>query len=274
MKEIDKTKENIKVNQLDDSQRKKLFQQFVDAGGQVQTERQARRSLMIDRNKQKDHQKKLDDHYSRSKKSVNSQKATNTTAEALQSDIHNRSEGIPFEKFRIRMRLRFQGITRFNTLFYKNRFLTNMNLKYKPALMELQNAYLALFKQNPGRGKQIIMRLDKISPVYYELLQKTGDIYDPIDLRELTENIANFPDVPRQLAELKSLFNSIFRKMYIIKSYENTISNAFDKAIDICHNVSDDKEFIQLNKRNIRNALYIVFYVLYPRLQLLSASSI
>ena len=269
MKEIDKTKANIKVTQLDESQRQKLFQQFVDAGGQVQTERQARRNLMIDRNKQKEHQKKLDAHYSRLKKPVNPQKTSGTSTVVLQSNMPGRTEDIPFEKFRIRMRLRFKGITRFSTLFYKNRFLSNMNLKYRPALMELQNAYLALFKQNPKRGNQIIMRLDKISPVYYELLQKTGDIYDPIDLRELTDNIANFPDVPRQLPELKILFNSIFRKLYIIKSYENTIYNAFDKAIDICHNVSEDKEYTQLNKRNIRNALYIVFYVLYPKLHTL-----
>ena len=269
MKELDKTKDNIKVNQLDESQRKKLFQQFVDAGGQVQTERQARRSLMIDRNKQKEHQKKLDAHYSRLKKPFNQQKAVSASEASIQNNITGRSEEIPFEKFRIRMRLRFQGITRFNTLFYKDRFLNNMNLKYKPALMELQNAYLALFKQNPGRGNQIIMRLDKISPVYYELLQKTGDIYDPIDLRELTENIANFPDVPRQLPELKNLFNLIFRKMYIIKSYENTIYNAFEKAIDIYNNVSEEKENKHLNKRNIRNALYIVFYILYPRLHTL-----
>lgn len=269
MKEIDKTKENIKVNQLEESQRKKLFQQFVDAGGQVQTERQARRNLMIDRNKQKEHQKKLDAHYSLLKKPQNPQKPSGSTAVSMQNNSAGRSEEIPFEKFRIRMRLRFQGITRFSTIFYKTRFLNNMNLKYKPALMELQNAYLALFKQNPKRGNQIIMRLDKISPIYYELLQKTGDIYDPIDLRELTDNITNYPDVPRQLPELKVLFNSIFRKLYLIKSYENTIYNAFDKAIDICHNVSENKQHTQLNKRNIRNALYIVFYVLYPRLHTL-----
>ncbi|HPS56517.1 MAG TPA: hypothetical protein PK514_00290 [Spirochaetota bacterium] len=269
MKEIDKTKENIKVSQLDDSQRKKLFQQFVDAGGQVQTERQARRNLMIDRNKQKEHQKKLDAHYSRLKKPVNTQAAAGTSTVSMPANIPGKSEDVPFEKFRIRMRLRFQGITRFSTLFYKNRFLNNMNLKYRPALMELQNAYLALFKQNPKRGNQVIMRLDKISPIYYELLQKTADLYEPIDLRELTDNIANFPDVPRQLPELKTLFNSIFRKLYIIKTYENTIYNAFDKAIDICINVSEDNQYPQLNKRNIRNALYIAFYVLYPRLHTL-----
>ncbi len=269
MKEIDKTKDNIKVNQLDDSQRKKLFQQFVDAGGQVQTARQARRNLMIDRNKQKEHQKKLDAHYSRQKAPAKTKKSANTSEAALQVNMSGRSEDIPFEKFRIRMKLRFQGITRFSTLFFKTRFLNNMNLKYKPALMELQNAYLSLFKQNPRRGNQIIMRLDKISPIYYELLVKIGDIYDPIDLRELSDNIANFPDIPRQLPELKSLFNSIFRKLYIIKNYENTIYNAFDKAIEICHNVTEDKQYPGLNKRNIRNALYTVFYVLYPRLHTL-----
>ena len=33
MKEIDKTKQNLRVNEIDESQRKDLFNKFKDAGG-------------------------------------------------------------------------------------------------------------------------------------------------------------------------------------------------------------------------------------------------
>ena len=56
MKEIDKTKQNIRVNDIDESQRKDLFNRFKDAGGKVISDRDSRRSLIIDREKQKQHQ--------------------------------------------------------------------------------------------------------------------------------------------------------------------------------------------------------------------------
>ena len=47
------------------SQRKDLFNKFKDAGGEVLSEKDERRNLIIDREKQKQHQQKLDEHYSK-----------------------------------------------------------------------------------------------------------------------------------------------------------------------------------------------------------------
>ena len=44
MKDIDKTKQNLKVNEIDDNQRKDLFNKFRDAGGQVLSERETRKT--------------------------------------------------------------------------------------------------------------------------------------------------------------------------------------------------------------------------------------
>ncbi len=266
MKEIDKTKQNIKVNQLDDSQRKKLYQKFVDSGGQVLNEKQVRRNMVIDREKQKEHQKRMDEHFTRVKTSTGTK---TTSASRSKSASTTLTPHVPFSNFRIRMRLFFHGVTGLNTFFYKNRFLKNMNLRYKPALMEIQNTYLALFRQNPKRGNQIIMRLDKISPLYYELIEKAGEVYDPIDLRDLADNFSNYPDVPRQLFELKDPFIQLFRSLYIIKPYENTLYSSFEKAIDLNQHVDENNTPSTLKKKDIRNALYIVFYNLYPCLHTL-----
>lgn len=269
MKEIEKTKDNIRVSQLDESQRKKLYQKFVDAGGEVQSESQARRNLMIDRDKQREHQRKLNEHYSRVKKDTDTTRRKASGSYVRQPIKTAKREEVPFKNFRIRMRLRFQGITGFNTLFFKNRFLNNLSFKYKPALMEIQNIYLALFKQNPGKGKQVIMRLDKITPLYYELIQKTGDLYDPIELRELSENIDNYPGIPRQLVDLKDPLISLFRSLYILKPYENTINTSFERAIDIYQHLDEEKSSIVFKKKDVRNSLYVIFCILYPRLHTL-----
>lgn len=58
---------NIHINEIDDGQRKDLFNKFKDAGGQVLTDQDKRKGLIINRVKQKQHQKKLEDHYKNNK---------------------------------------------------------------------------------------------------------------------------------------------------------------------------------------------------------------
>jgi predicted transcriptional regulator len=61
--DIDKIKAKLRLNEIDEAQRKELFKKFTDAGGKVISEREKRRSLMIDREKQKEHQRRLDEHH-------------------------------------------------------------------------------------------------------------------------------------------------------------------------------------------------------------------
>lgn len=265
MKEIDKTKQNLRVNEIDDSQRKDLFNKFKDAGGQVISDRDARRSLIIDREKQKQHQQRLDDHYSNkripSNQRIPSQKKTSTV-------VSNRTS-TAFDRFRIRMRLRILGVTGFNTVFFKKSFFQKFNDYYKPSLIEIQMVFLSLYKKDPKTGGRIIRSLDKVSPIYYELCERAGDLYQPYMIDQILDSFHNFPDVPQPLSELRDSVNELFRMLFILKSYENSILNSFEKAIDMSISYNEGKKDKNIKKKDLKNALFVTFDKLYPRLHTL-----
>jgi len=265
MKEIDKTKQNIRVNEIDDNQRKNLFNKFKDAGGQVQSDRDAKRSLIIDREKQKQHQQRLDGHYSNKRipsvQKVVSPKKSSSNLSSVSSS--------PFDRFRIRMRLRILGITGFNTVFFKKSFFQKFNDYYKPSLIETQMVFLALFKKDPKTGNRIIRSLDKISPVYYELIEKSGDLYEQYLIDNILESYLNFPDVPQSLSELRESIIALFRILFILKPYENSILNSFEKSIDISISYNEGKKDKNIRKKDLKNSLFIIFNKLYPRLHTL-----
>ncbi|PKL18395.1 MAG: hypothetical protein CVV49_05915 [Spirochaetae bacterium HGW-Spirochaetae-5] len=262
MKEIDKTKQNLRVNEIDDSQRKDLFNKFKDAGGQVISDRDARRSLVIDRDKQKQHQQRLDEHYS-NKRVPSNQRVV--SQKKISSAMPVRSSSA-FDRFRIRMRLRILGVTGFNTVFFKNSFFQKFNDYYKPSLIEIQMIFLSLYKKDPKTGNRIIRSLDRISPIYYELCENAGDLYQPILIDQILDSYRNFPDIPQPLSELRDSINELFRPLFILKSYENSILNSFEKAIDMSISYSEGKKDKNIRKKDLKNALFVVFDKLYPRL--------
>ncbi|HPF05646.1 MAG TPA: hypothetical protein PK293_06385 [Spirochaetota bacterium] len=268
MKDIDKTKSNIKLHEIDEKQRKELFQKFSDAGGKVLSERDVRRGLVIDREKQKKHQQRLDEHYKSMKTTVTKPAYSK---KPLPAGIKNRplSEDTPWNKFRIRMRLRFMRVTGFNTLFLHEKYLDSFTSIYKTSLMEIQMAYLALFKRDPNLGGRIIVRLDKVSPLYYAVLERAGEIYEPMIIDQITEKYLAFPSVPQPITDLKEQFIDLFRPLYILKPYENTLMNAFEKSITLYSDMADSKNAKSIKKKDIRNALFIIFDKLYPRLHAL-----
>lgn len=265
MKEIDKTKQNLRVSEIDDIQRKDLFNKFKDAGGQVLSERDVRRSLVIDRDKQKQHQQRLDDHYSN--KRVIANKRVPSQKKAL-SAVSERSSTF-LDRFRIRVRLRMLGITGFNTTFFKKSFFQKFNDQYKPSLIEIQMIFLSLYKKDPKTGNRIIRSLDKISPIYYELCESAGELYQQYQIDQILDAYHNFPDIPQPLSELRDLTNELFRMLFILKSYENSVLNSFEKAIDMSISYNEGKKDKNIRKKDLKNALFITFDKLYPRLHTL-----
>ena len=269
MKEIDKTKENIRINDLDDIQKKDLFDKFVDAGGKVVSERDKRRSLVIDREKQSEYRNRLDDHY-RTIKSKDGSPSSSPIKKKSSSGTSsvNVTSGLLLAGFRIRMRLRFLRVTPLSTVFFHKKFLKSFSEDYKPALITMQMIYYHFFKKNPSHGRRITGRLDKISTIYYEVIEKIGELYDQMVIDQITNHYQNFPDVPKSVSDLREPLMTIFRGLCILKSYENIIYNAFEKVLEIDSNISDGGDQ-RYKRKDVKNSLYIIFYKLYPRLHTL-----
>ncbi len=271
MKELDKTKDNIGVSRLDEETRKKMFDKFVDSGGEVVSEKKKRlERLTIDREKQKQYLKKYDD---TKKKQSKSSKPVQKKPAQVKKPAGKRSPQMKssfLEQFRLRLALRFNRIVLFNGLYFHKKFLEKFNNQYNPALIQVQMAYIEIFLRNPDKGRRIIERLDKMKPLYFELIESIGNLYDKITSDRIVEHYLDFPDVPKKVAELKEPLMDMYRKLHLLRPYELTIATAYSRAIELHAKVTESSSSESSSMRkNIKNGLTVTFQKLYPRLHLL-----
>jgi len=267
MAHFDKTRENIRVENLDDKSRKELFNKFIKAGGQVVREK-SKKPIKIDRAKQRELQKKLDDHHT----SIKGQPRSLFSESFQKADAISRRTTSPtgFHLLVIRFRLFFQGVANFGGSHFKSKFLYKFKTEYNPALLDLQMLYLDLFRQNPSVGTQIIQQLDKLRPFYYEIVEMTGDIYEMPVTSQLIDNYVALPNAIYHIFDYKAPLITYFRKLYILHTYVDLIYFSFEKAIDLQMRIEKGKPSIYAQKRKrVQNSLYIIFNKLFPKLHLL-----
>ncbi len=268
MDKIDKIKDRIGVSGLEEKDRKKLFDKFVDAGGKVIDEKERKRRLVIDREKQKAVKDKIERKQKKTKTQTLRKKAPpKKTVVKVKKTKNESALSRFFTRFIIKLRLKFMKIAGFDGLFFNIKFLERFNNIYKPSLLEIQMIHFDIFKKNSAVGKKIIDRLDKMRPVFYEVAESISAIYDNITISQIVDHYKNFPDIPKSVSELKQPLMDIFKKLYVLKPYENTILNSFEKALSIKASMIKDKAQSQPQQRKkIKNGLYNIFHKLYPRL--------
>jgi len=275
MTEIDKTKENIGVDKLDQSTRKKLFNKFVDAGGEIVSERSKRRSLIIDREKQQVYKDRLDEHNKKARSATPYSERNRMGANGKPGTglLSSRSPVIEshfsafINRLKIRLHLRLLKVSRFNGVYFHPKFLERFNNTYKSALMEIQVIYLDIFKKNLTNGARITQRLDRIKPLYFEVIEMIGNIYDKMTTDQIVEHYINFPDVPKNVSELKDPLMEIYRRLHLVKLYENSILNGFIKALELQEMVENKKaQGLSARRRKVKHSLNVLFHKLYPRL--------
>lgn len=275
MSKIDKTKENIGITNLDDKTKKDLFNKFVQAGGQVVTEKKERGFKDFDREKQKQYRQKIESHKAKLQKAkpVSAAGQTKSVAKRAEVKVQARSEqkrssfSTFIDRTIIRFKLMFLGVADFWGGYYKTGFIERFNTEYKAALLELQMIYLDIFKQNMASGKKIIAKLDAIKPLYYELIEMIAAIYDRSSFMLITQAFEEFPDISQRVSDYRDFFISLFKKLYVLNQYSTTTLDAFERAISIQQELEKNKSSLYTTKRKkVRNNIYIVFNKLFPRL--------
>jgi hypothetical protein len=280
MKKIEKTKQNIGVSSLDETTRKKLFNEFVEAGGEVITEKEERRLNDFDRDLQRRFKIKLEMEKNQNKYPYSNIKAQKKPTVKYQPEVKQKYKTIEslnineisqfrlmMQRFIIRFRLFFMNVADFTGYYFTLNFLKKFDEEYNPCLLSMQTTYFNIFKQNMRNGKRIIDSLDKIHPVYFEIIELLSNIFDRTTSNEILEHYYNFPDVPQEIKELREPLTRIFRKLYPLSLYKDLILTGTERALTLQTRLEKKKfTFFHANKRKVKNNLYIIFNKLYPRL--------
>lgn len=270
MDKIDKTKDNIQIQNLEEKERKEIFDKLVKGGGKVVDDRQKRRSLAIDREKQRQFKDHLDSHKAKIAPRNKTQAANSSTKGIKGYGYSGENFSDFFSRFKIRLKLRLMRVAKSGGYFFHKKFLERFYNQYKPALIELQVFYLEAFKKNLTAASRIIDRLDSIKPLYFELIEMTGNLYSKITVDQIVDHHLNFPGVPKKVSELREPLLEIYRKLYVLKPYENSILNAFETAGQFYRKIYDNKNNTAASlTKKIDSDLFVLFHKLYPRLHLL-----
>ncbi len=270
---IDKTKENIGVSRLDEQTRKNLFDKFVEGGGKVVQEKKNLSRLTIDREKQKQFLKRVETRPSN--KRVKKEKPApfevkKSVAKKPLPESETGALDLLMGRIKLRFKLKVLGITGFNGYYFNNKFFKKFNNVYKPALMDIQIVYLEIFRKNPAVGRNIITKLDGMKPLYFELIEMIGNLFDKIVADQIMEQYVNFPQLQKKTLELKEQILLLYSKLLVLNPFENSVQSAFERAIDY-HGKSGDSsgDSYTTMRRRIRNDLFITFHKFLPRLHLL-----
>ena len=281
MGKIDKTKEKIGVSKLDEQTRKKLFNEFVEAGGQVIKDEKDRGLSNYNRDLQKRFKQQFETEKNGNKtwdkskpeikktpnKSSANQKPGSITLKASQASKNISRSRLFFQRLHIKLRLLIMNVADFTGNFFAKTFLETFDHEYKNSLLSVQIIFNNIFKQNIRLGNKIIDELDKINPLLYEVMELLSNTVDRTVINELLEYYYNFPDVPQETRELQEPFSILFRKLHPLSACKDAILTGFEKAFTLQPRMDKKSQsFNSSNKRKIKNDIYIIFNKLYPRL--------
>ncbi len=263
-KKVEKTKERIGVNNIDEKSRKELLNKFIDAGGKVIDEKSEKKYAVLDRKKQQQFKKQLDEKQKRSDEKYKP---------AQQKQQQNvRTGNIPevtrysnfMSDFRIRFKLWYMGVTQLNGIYFNDKFFNRIKSSYASSLMSIQIIFIEIFKRNPVISLKITDQLDRYSLIYYETMQMMSNIYDIPLFDRLLDDYVNYTGIPVKTISMKEYVLILYRKLYVLYPYQVTILNGFDKAAEILSKT--DKSIKSSSIRKTRNDLFNIFDKFYPRL--------
>ena len=285
MKKIDKTKENIGVSSLDEYTRKKLFNEFIEAGGEIINEKEERQLKTYDHELKLRYKTLLDTEKRKNKYPQTEAQRKPPVKYSRESKSKNKPESRPFDandigkfrlmtqRFTIRLRLFLMNVTDFSGFYFTNNFLKKFEEEYNSCLLSMQTTYFNVFKQNLRNGQRIIESLDKIHPVYFELIELLSNIFDRTTSNQILEHHYNFPDVPQETKEIREPLTRIFRKLHPLYRHKELILNGLTRALTVQSRLEKIKfPAFHANKRKAKNNIFIFFNKLYPRLYWLMCS--
>jgi hypothetical protein len=272
MKKIDKTKININVDKLTDNTRKELFGKFISAGGKISNENDSDTIIKKD-NKTKNILDRKTYPAIKHSNAFRIKSQNDKTAKQLNTTKINYSNYKPgygtsiFQKFLIRFHIYTMDVTDFSGTNFNNKFFHLFNTEYKIALMGIKMLCMELFNQNQEIKYQIINTLDKLNPLNSTLIERISKVYNENEIISITKEYIDSPQTIHSINHIKDPLIYLFRKLYILKPFEQHIYTALEKSITLHMKLRMKKSLDYISKRkNLKDDMYVIFKKLFPAL--------
>ncbi len=257
MPEFDNTKKAIGVTKMDESARKQMFNKFVEAGGQVLKEKPD--PVEEDPKKQKTAPKTRQGTISRNEFEDSKGRSGGGRGDeksGKDSDKQSIDPRVLYEReissFSARLAVKFKcwfgKVTPFGSTDINPGFMHEVASTAKQALMECHFTGAELLS-NPNLSPQVAMALDRISPLLVELIALSQKLYNGPEINQICEPILKAPDRGVPIDLVKSPIYSLFKRMYILYPYQETLKKALAQAYDELQKIENKPGLIYSTKK-------------------------
>lgn len=275
MGDFDNTKRAIGVGKLDDSARKDMFNKFVSAGGEIIKEKQPPKEDETKKNRPEPKVRQStvsrggDDSRSGSRgNNQNKSDSGNSRSQADSKAQYEREISSFSARFGIKLKCWLARVTSFGSSDLTPKFMHDFSIRAKQALIELQysgNELLANQQYSP----QLSKALDKINPLLVELLAMGQKLYNGPELTDITDPIMVAPESPVAIERVKNPIYALFKRMYILYPYQETLKKSFVQAFDELQKLEGKPSLIYANKkRKVTQEIDNLFEGFFDRLYL------
>ncbi|MBU1077496.1 MAG: hypothetical protein KKH98_09405 [Spirochaetes bacterium] len=262
MSNKDKLENKLGLDRLNEKEKKKLFNKFVEGGGQIVDDKK-NKNIAFDRNKQKEWVDKLGKHKSRKKdwSYEDDLFLEENDAVRVKKKVKLKTRIILYIKGVYHRTITLGGI-RVNDDFFKF-----VKLKFIPGLKNLDSIMNSIFSSGEENMDRIKTELEKKSPYYYALLIKYNEFYNDDEYNSLLYfyNKSSFNKITPQ--HLEEPLKNIFRKIYILRGFISGSFTSLRTALFItAKNKGWDRLIYQKKLNQIKYTVNMIFYHLLPKL--------
>jgi hypothetical protein len=265
--EFDDTRNAIGADKLENSERKAMLDKFKSAGGKVLSEKELK-----DKKRQENQQKQGGKPTpTKSRYGGLPDDEESPYAQPKEEKDKKKNSGA-LTRFILKLRTFFDGTTPLSSETIKPGFIKYLGLDVKQAIVEFNLIGNDLFLINREIGKKIAKNMDQRNPILIELLQKLHSLFDAKLFNRLLEFHQNNPNsmVPFHLVD--EPVRNLYKKLYYIYPFQETIKKALNIAVDIYLKESKDENnnnLMDQKKKKFLKDINEVFLNAFPKLFLL-----
>jgi len=264
--EFDATRDAIGTNKMDDAERKAMLEKFKASGGQVLSEKELK-----EKQRRGGGDVKLKYGGGRSRGAGGYGSAFSDEAGADEKKKKKQGSGV-LSKFFIKLKTFFAGLTPLFAPSIKPSFFSYLSLEVKQALVEFNLIGNDLFLQNKEVGKLIAKELDKKNPILMETLERAHNLFSSPDFNKLLEFHQSNPDVNIPFHAVGDHIKDLYRRIYYLYPFQETLKKAFGYALDVYRNHPNPNStpaLLDQKKKRFIKDLKTVFQGAFPKLFLL-----
>lgn len=261
--EFDKTRKAIRVDKLQEEEKRLLLEKFKEKGGKILKEKAISKEIPDFKESKSNYkeEKKLPSQVYREQKLKEAERIA--YEKAKREEIIKKASSF-FALWVLKLNLWLKKIITFDGKFFRSEFLSFLNLEFRRSLLELNIITLEFFSE----PKFLDHFKKKFPPLCLELLKRVYLLHNRMQLADLTSHSSERNEI---LDSIRIPLFHYLKQFYILASYKELALKTLLESVDIIESIQKKSPDIYKNKKKrIQQSWDILMYNAFPKFILIS----